>query len=458
MKKIFVLFLMALLCMVSYGQGQGQKKTRNVAKTDASSVSARKISVRYTDGLKFFYAGNPNEALRVFNGIILDNPKHDPSYFMLSKIYAEQKNYHDAVAELQKAIKIDKKNVWYKVSLANVYMSMQDWSNAAKLWEVICKEKNNNEYYIYSLAECYYEMEKLEKVIDCYNRMEAIMGVNDELTRVKVSLWLYANNVKAAVNEYDKLIKSYPHNADYYVKAGNIYQSNGMMPQAMKYYEQAAALNSEDPQLNLTMASYWEQNGDRAKQMECLLRVFNNPTVEISQKMPYIRRIMSEALKNNDAQMMNCAEQLSQALTEAHPQAGEGYAFLASICFAKRQYAEAAPLYERALSVDNTSYSIWQDYCTVLKRTDRLQDLLKYEPTITELFPQNAELLCNLGLGYLQQNNTAKAIQYLNQAKSFAYENALLATIYTALSEAYTKNGDDETAAEYARKAQQKLH
>ena len=223
MKKTILFLLIAVSCLVVFGQnGKTPKTTRNIAKTDVSSVSARKISVQYTEGLNAYYSGNASEALKIFNGIILDNPKHDASYFMLARIYPDQQNVHEAVNALQQAIKIDKNNIWYKVDLADLYMQMEEYATAAKLWEQICKEKDNNEYYLYSLSEAYLNMKKLDKVIDTYNRMEAIIGHNDDITRVKVSIWLYTNKVKEAVGEYDKLIKMFPHNADYYIQAGNI--------------------------------------------------------------------------------------------------------------------------------------------------------------------------------------------------------------------------------------------
>lgn len=238
---------------------QPAKKTRNIAKMDDASVAARKISVRYTEGIKAYHTGNYDEALRVFNGIILDNPKHDPSYFMLSMVHTSQNNPQEAIHDLQQALKIDKSNVWYKVDLADLYMQTENYAAAAKLWEQICKEKDNNEYYLYSLSQAYVNLNKLDKVIDTYNRMEALMGHNDEITRAKVSVWLYQNKVKEAVGEYEKLIKIYPHNADFYVKAGDIYQSNDMLAQAMTYYEKAAAMNSNDPNLNMTLASYYSK-------------------------------------------------------------------------------------------------------------------------------------------------------------------------------------------------------
>ena len=142
MKKILLYLLLSTVLFLPVLDGQ-TKKQRNVAATDKASVSARKIAVAFTDGLKAYYTGNTNEALKVFNGILLDNPKHDASHFMLAKIDADKKDYRSAIAHLQSAAKIDKNNVWYKVDMAQYYQEIQEYAAAAKLWEQICKSKNN---------------------------------------------------------------------------------------------------------------------------------------------------------------------------------------------------------------------------------------------------------------------------------------------------------------------------
>lgn len=457
MKKTILFLLIAVSCLVVFGQnGKTPKTTRNIAKTDVSSVSARKISVQYTEGLKAYYSGNASEALKIFNGIILDNPKHDASYFMLARIYTDQQNVHEAVNALQQAIKIDKNNIWYKVDLADLYMQMEEYATAAKLWEQICKEKDNNEYYLYSLSEAYLNMKKLDKVIDTYNRMEAIIGHNDDITRVKVSIWLYTNKVKEAVGEYDKLIKMFPHNADYYIQAGNIYQSNGMPTQAIAYYKKAQELDSNDPKLNFTMASYWEQQGDVDKQMQCLSKVFANPSISVKEKNPFMRNLITKALQDKDQQAIRTAESLADILVSTHPESGDGYAFKATLCTVQKKYAEAAIFYEKALAIDNSSYSVWEDYCYVLSQTNQWQDLLKHENDLLELFPQNAQMLCNLGLGHLQKQQPDKAIELLMQAKTYAYEKELLSIIYEALSNAYQQKGDTSAAEQWHAKSGKK--
>ena len=450
MRKYITLVVLLVLSALVFGQSP--KKTRNVAKTEAPAVSARKVSVDFTSGLKAYYSGNINEALKVFNGILLDNPKHDPTCFMLSKIYTGQKNYADAKTALQQAMKLDKKNIWYKVDMAKLYSLMNDYASAAKLWEQICKEKNNNEYYLYSLAECYLNLKKPQKVIDTYNRMEGVIGANDEITRVKASLWLYMNNVKAAVGEYDALIAKYPHNADYYIQAGVIYQSNNLPDEAYEYYQRAMEINPDDPQLNLALASYWEQKRQPEKVSACVHKVFDNPEVPMSEKQPYMRSYMATAVRSKSPADIRRAGELAETLIQTHPTEAEGYVCRARLLVMVQQYAEALPYYDKALLYDNTSYSLWEDYCYVLSKLDRQQDFLKFEEEVLELFPQNAAMLYQLGVGHLRAKHADKAIEYLKQALALTYENDKKMLIYKALGDSYHLKGDEETASSYWKK------
>ncbi len=450
MRKYLTIVLLILCCVLSFGQAP--KKTRNVAKTDDAAVSARKVSVDFTSGLKAYYSGNTNEALKLFNGILLDNAKHDPSYFMLAKIYAGQKNYADALDALQQAVKIDKKNVWYKIDMAKIYAQMGDNASAAKLWEQICKEKTNNEYYLYSLAECYLNMEKPQKVIETYNRMEEVMGSNDEITRVKASLWLYMNDVKSAVGEYDALIAKYPHNPEYYIQAGVILQSNNRPDEAYQYYQKAQEINPDDPQLNLALASYWEQKKQPEKVSACVSKVFDNPAVPISEKQPYMRSYMATAVRSKSPSDIKRAGELAESLIQAHPTEAEGYVCRARLLVMVQKYAEALPYYDKALLYDNTSYSVWEDYCYVLSKLDRPQEILKYEEELTELFPQNAAMLFQLGLGHLRAKNADQAIDYLKQTLVLTYEADKKKLVNKALGDAYHLKGDESTAESYWNK------
>lgn len=449
--RSYLILLLALIFSIPI-LGQTEKKTRNIANVDQAAMQSRKISVQHLEGLKAYYSGNLTEALSIFNGILFENPKHDASYYMLSRIYTDQQNIHDAIESLQKALKIDKNNIWYKVDLADLYMQKEAYAESAKYWEQVCKEKKNNEYYLYALSQAYLKMNKLDKVLDTYTRMEKIMGYNDDITQAKVSIMLYLNDIKSAVAEYNQLIKKFPHNAEYYIRAGNIYQSNGHPTLALSYYQKAQALNDNDPQLNFTMANHWAQQGNTEQQLKCLLNVFGNTNVLMQEKVPFMQNFISTALQNKDKQSILMADVLSDTLIAVHPDDGNGYAFKATVSTIQKKYTQAVTLFEKAINLDNSSYSLWDDYCYVLNQTDQWSRLTQYEEELQELFPQNARMLCNLGLAFLYKNEPIKAIELLIQAKTYAYEKEQLNVIYEALAEAYKAQGDSVSEAQWRSK------
>lgn len=99
---------------------------------------------------------------------------------------------------------------------------------------------------------------------------------------------------------------------------------------------------------------------------------------------------------------------------------------------------------------------MWDDYCFVLNQLDRWPNLLKYETDLQELFPQNARMLCNLGLAHLYSQHADKAIEYFMQAKTFAYEKEQLDVIYQGLAEAYKLKGDNDAADMWRKKMSKK--
>lgn len=440
---------MVLFLPASYGQA---KKQRQVAATDQASVSARKIAVAFTEGLKAYYTGNTNEALKVFNGILLDNPKHDASHFMLAKIDADKKDYHSAISHLQSAAKIDKKNVWYKVEMATNYQELQDYAAAAKLWEQICKEKNNNEYYLMSLAGCYYEMQRYDKMIQVYDRLENIIGYQDELTQYKVQVYLAMDKVKEAVGEYDKLIKIYPNNADYYLKAATIYASNDMIEKAMPYFAKAAELDPSNAEMQINLFSYWFYQKDQPQTAHFMTLAFQSPKVTWPEKRSMVSQFLATF---NNVEAAETARQLLEEELKNSPDNAEVYAYLAGVYLAEKKMRMCADTFERAFQLDPSLLAdFFKPYLASVESLNEWTRLIPFENELLELYPQNAHVYMLLGSAYYDGKNYDKAISLFQKAESFAFEKQDIYNICISLKQAYEQKGNTGKAFEYDRKAQ----
>lgn len=456
MKKMILLTgILACLGMAAGQPGRPPvRKMRHTAAVDDKSSSARKLSVRFTDGLKAYYTGNDKEAMAVFNGILLDNPKHDASCFMLAKVYKSRNMLQEAALALRQAAAVDKKNIWYKAELAGLYMEMEDYAAAARLWEEVCRAMNySNEYYLYSLACAYINLEKYAKAIGVYEKMEDLVGYDDDIIGNKVSLWLMMDKVREAVGEYERLIAKFPYDAGNYVKAGRICQSNGRHDEALHYYMRAAAADPGNPEVSLALAHYWEQQGDTGRQMQYLSEFFASPRADVQTQVVCLKNLLKRAADRTNRENTGAVEKMAAAFTGTHPERAEGHAILGSVCVMLKQYARAKDEFEKSFAHDMTVYATWEDYCYVLDKLGAHAGILKYEDDIQSLFPTSDVLAAALGRGHLAAGNADKAIEYLKRAVSYTYVKSRLPGLYRSIGEAYRLKGDGAAAGEYLRKA-----
>lgn len=446
-KTIFSIWLMIVLIMGNIGNVFAQKaKGKKNAPKEVVSDETRKQSALFADGLKEFYAEDFTTAENTFRKIISANEKNDAAFFMLARIYKNKKSYSEAIIFLKEALKIDKSNIWYKVELAEVYDLMNDYKNSTKLWEEICKLKPENEFYLFTLSDNYIKMGEYAKVISAYDKLEVLEGYNDEITNAKVNIWLYLNDVKNAIGEYDKLIKEFPSEPRYYVYAGNICQSNNLPEKAKEYYQKALQIDPNNTLANMAMAEYYANSGNETAAFDAIAKAFSDPNIEMEIKLPFLKSYFNKAIKTPNKETVTKCTELAQIITQTHPNQVEGWAILASMDMVAKKHSEARKNFEQALSIDQSSYPLWEDYFFCLSQLKDYKSMITKGKEVLEIFPTNAEMLYNIANAHYLEKEYSQAIELLRQAATYSYDNNLLANIYNVLGDCHKELGNSEEA------------
>lgn len=459
MKKLS--FLLALIILSLATTGYAQKKESNKKKTPSISLEERQQSATFADGLREYYANDYQNAEKTLRSVINANPKNDAAYFVLGKVCYDAQRYGEALDYFLRASEIDKENIWYTVELAKTYKQVGDLEKAAESWEDVCKAKNNNEYFLYELAECYLLLEQYTKVIDVYNRMEHLMGSNDMLTQVKVNIWLHINDVKNAAGEYDKLINLYPNDVTYYILAGNIYRSNNMPETALEYYKRAEKINANHPSLCVALYEFYttyrnEANIKTENPDEYIHTVIENNEVPFEDKYKFIRKYVDQAFRSKKKDDVALAQNLTDKMKALYPDAITLYNEISILQIMNNNLPEAKKSLEIIIDNGNVSLTTWSNYVKVLNDLKDFNSLYKKSETIAELFPTNAILLFEIGKACNLAKDFKKAIEYLEQASTYAYENNLVGHIQLELGNAYSGLGETEKAEKYWSNAEKK--
>ena len=447
MNKRIIWILVIAIAYCSTGYSQGKKK--ELTKVPVVSSEERAASVTFANGLKAFYSQNYAGAEKEFLSVVSTRPSHAPSYYMLGKLKAEQRDYATAEYYLNKAAAADKKNIWYLVELAQVLDEQGNYEKSVKIWDKICAAEPRSEYYLFYYSDACLHLGKYKEVIGLYDRMEKLMGYNEELTAAKVELWLHLDDVKNAVGEYDKLIKVEPWNENHYIQAAGIYITNRMADKAVPYFEKVLQLNPDNAEVQLVMADYYDQRGDKQAAYNAWLAAFRSKDISAERKLPVLRRFLTALPTSNPTPEQYA---LAQALTEANPDAVEGWAALGSLKMKERKYADAAVNFEHALSIDLSQYAIWQDYLYCLAQAHDYGKVLEKEADVLELFPTSSMMYYTLGVAHLNTGNARKSLTCFEKALEYTYDNAEKSRIYNMMANAYHELGDTANEEQYRKK------
>jgi len=458
MNKRFILFFAFcfLLSFHAFSQKKQKSKQKQSSLQTVAAINERAQSIIFADGLREFYSQNYSAAIKSFKKVLTENPKNHAAFYLLHKVAVEQNDFILAIHYLKEALKLDKKNEWYQIDLAGVYEKIGDYASAVKIWEEICRVKYNNEYYLMSLANSYLHLNRLHDVIKVYDKLEKIVGKNDDLTETKKNIWLFINDVKNAVREYEKLIELYPHEIEYYITAGDIYLSNNMPDKAYPFFQKAMQIEEHSPALNLALSHYYERTNKPTESFEALLQAFKSTELDIEEKIPALKRYLTNAFRLKKPEVINNTERLAHAIATAHPTDLEGWATLAKLSTLKEQLQEAKYFYEKCIALDDSQYTIWEDYFYVLSKLEDYPSIILNEKLIEEYFLTNPTLQYGLALALYKEKHYENAYKAAKQALAFTFENSFVAELNLLLGDISIELGKKEDAVKYWKTAQRR--
>ncbi|MDR1757435.1 MAG: tetratricopeptide repeat protein [Bacteroidales bacterium] len=453
-RKYFLL-LMVVICGIA-NESYAQRGNKGNKVTVEISDETRQQSARFANGLIAYYASDYNNAEKEFRSVIAQNPQNASAFYLLSRVQTARDDHNGALYYIGEARKRDKQNVWYTLEMATICDRMGDFKQSAKLWEEVCKIKNNNEHYLIALSNAYLNLEKYAEVIKVYDRMEKMLGTTEGIVEARKDIYLQENDVKSAVGEYEKLCKLYPYETRYYVQAATIYLTNNYPDKALPLLEKALSIDKNAPEVHLALAKYARDKGKSDDQTRSLFIAFKSPDLQVSEKIGIVRQLYVDAtMHKDDKEMKNCRK-LLETMLAVQPEAYDAWVMLAGIQLNRGNTAEAIVDYEKALAIDNSRYTVWEAYLSLLFQQKNYQEIANRADEVIGLFPTNAAMLYNVGQAYLKLVKPEKSLECLLQAETFAYENVLLSNIYNAKGDAYLQLDNKSEAVKAWKQAMKK--
>jgi tetratricopeptide (TPR) repeat protein len=325
--------------------------------------------------------------------------------------------------------------------LGELYEKDHRLPQALKVYqELIRLAPDDPEPYL-DLAAIYLQQEKYEDAVKAYDRIEKLIGINEEVVRQKQQLYLKLNRLEAAIAEGKKLTEAYPDEPRYLILLAEIYNSNKRTDEAIPLIEKAL-LNGggASAQLRLILSDLYRTKGQVQKADQELEAAFGNPELSADIKV----QILADYVKShNEEKSRNNALRLAAQIIKSHPESAKGHAVYGDLLMFSNQKAQAKDQYLRAVRLDNSIFEAWQQLVRLEAELGQTDSLRKHTDLALELFPNQSVFWYFNGFAHLASRDYIKAVDALEEGRRLSVGNQELLNDYNAmLGDAYNATGE----------------
>ena len=458
--KIGWLFVTVLM-LTSCGGIRSVRTAKTTAKADGASLmketllsaeQQRKYDYFFLEAMRMKGKNEYDAAFGLLQHCLDINPTASSALYEISQYYMFLRQVPQGQAALEQAVAFAPDNYWYSQGLVSLYQQQNELDKAAALLEKMVTRFPSKQDPLFSLLDIYSRQEKYNDVISTLNRLEKRLGKNEQLSMEKFQIYLQMKDDKKAFQEIESLVQEYPMDMRYQVILGDVYLQNGKKQEAYDAYQKVLAVEPDNPMALFSMASYYEQTGQKELYQQQLDTLLLNKKVTSDTKISVMRQVIAEneqsSAKDSTQVIALFDRMMKQDMDD--PQIPMLYS---QYLLSKNMEQEAVPVLEQVVDLDPTNKAArLMLVSAAVKKEDYKQIIKVCEPGI-EATPDALELYYYLAIAYHQAEQGDSVLSVCNRALEHITPDTrkeVISDFYSIMGDIYhTKKQMTEAYAAY---------
>ena len=458
--KIGWLFVTVLM-LTSCGGIRSVRTAKTTAKADGASLmketllsaeQQRKYDYFFLEAMRMKGKNEYDAAFGLLQHCLDINPTASSALYEISQYYMFLRQVPQGQVALEQAVAFAPDNYWYSQGLVSLYQQQNELDKAAALLEKMVTRFPSKQDPLFSLLDIYSRQEKYNDVISTLNRLEKRLGKNEQLSMEKFRIYLQMKDDKKAFQEIESLVQEYPMDMRYQVILGDVYLQNGKKQEAYDAYQKVLAVEPDNPMALFSMASYYEQTGQKELYQQQLDTLLLNKKVTSDTKISVMRQVIAEneqSSAKDSTQVISLFDRMMKQDMD-DPQIPMLYS---QYLLSKNMEQEAVPVLEQVVDLDPTNKAArLMLVSAAVKKEDYKQIIKVCEPGI-EATPDALELYYYLAIAYHQAEQGDSVLSVCNRALEHITPDTrkeVISDFYSIMGDIYhTKKQMTEAYAAY---------
>jgi len=427
MIKIYVIFIYVLLVSCSLS-----KIKRRKVYSDNNQIE---YNYSFTEATKQKIFGNYSQAINLFNRCVKLNPQSGAVYFQLSDIYSIIGEKNNALKFARVAEKLDKKNIWYKVHLAQIYQMNDKIDSTIYVYHKILKINPKYEYQ-FNYALLFIRAINYKKSIRILKRLDRKYGFNKEIAVSLYKIYSIENNNKNAIKVLKEAIKQYPEESHFYGLLAEHYASMGENELALQYYNKLLNLDPENEKGILSLFEFYRNVSKYSEAIDLAGKIILNETFIKEKKSEIINTLLNDNKCFNSYQ--NEIKDLCENLCRFYNNEPSVRMMYVNYFIKTEELGRARNELISMINNEKGDFVIWDKLFNVLNSLGDFEALFKYSKESLTYFKDRPELYLFCGISAYQLKDYEIAINLFSNGLIYVVNsNTLKLQFYTFMGETY---------------------
>jgi len=447
-KNSITKFLVLLALTVSAAVLMAQTDTKS------SELNWQNNARCFSRGLERKMASDVDGAVKSFREALTYNPEDAASMYELSELLTRTNPpaISEAFEMIEQAVKIDSTNKWYWLRLSRFHELNSDYESLVHVYKRILTLDPSSLEVMSNLIGTYMHLERYQDAIEVLDNMEKLQGISEPVTLQKVEIYVQDKNFDKAIAEMERLSAKFPSETRYMSMLANLYLKANRDEDAIRTYNRIKETNPQDPYVDVAMLEFYDKKGEVDLAFDKLIDAIGNPNLDYNTKIEVYDYWFKKDLPK--AKIDTMARHAAVAFIAAYPDKAIGYSVMGTCDFTEKKYDLAKDMYAKALSIDSTSFYVWQQLLIlndVMGTPD--DEILKISLSAMRFFPTQPLIYWYAGQSYTQMNNRDRAIEMFEKGKKFVADREMLSTFNGVIGDLYHQKGDKNKAYDYYEQA-----
>lgn len=419
----------------------------------SDSVSTYKLDLpknaeNFSKGLENKYNENFEAAIKYFENALKFNKDDDASMYELSELYQLQNRNTEAFTMIEQAAKLQPKNKWYQIRLANFHLQNSDYQSFINIYDKLMADDPNNLEYLENYIDVLLRIGEYKKVIDKLDVMENLIGKNELITMQKFEIYKSIGNTPKMLKELENLIDIDPSNTRYLAMLAELYRKNGKDNEAYKIYLKIKELEPDNKYINVSLYDYYQSKGEIDKAFNEFISAIKNTNLDYDTKVQIYELWSEQIEKNDDGYRIPRIVDVGQAFIQTYPDKNIGYYIMGAACSNMNDFKQAQTYFKQSLEKDKTNFATLYQLCFVDINLNDYQQALEHTNTAISLYPDQPLFYLFNGLSYYNLKDYEKTIKSLEKGRKLSANKDLTKDFDTYIGDTYNLLGNRKKSYE----------